>query len=131
MTVVCTINALSETLLLRKFRAKRNRPIGDDAKPSAVAPWNILYREPSKRRKLNYTSTKIYAQVQGDAFLPCRVGHLGDRQVSINLSVIGTKSFVMASPFFFLHRVIYLRLSHLILEIQHGKLLTNILLQPS
>ena len=44
--------------------------------------WSLsATEEANSKNNLNNTSTKILAPVGGDALLPCRVGHLGDRQV--------------------------------------------------
>lgn len=59
----------------KKEKASQQRSEGADE----ASPWNISFSE--AKGSLNNTSTKIYAQVGGDALLPCRVGHLGDRQV--------------------------------------------------
>lgn len=43
--------------------------------------WTLTYQGGPSETALNNSVTNVTAQIGGAAFLPCRVGHLGDRQV--------------------------------------------------
>ena len=58
----------------------RNKGIRGEAATGANR-WTLTYQGGPSETALNNSVTNITAQIGGDAFLPCRVGHLGDRQV--------------------------------------------------
>ena len=43
--------------------------------------WSLSFSPGTSDGSLNNTSINLTAQAGKDAFLPCRVGHLGDTQV--------------------------------------------------
>ncbi|KAA0195336.1 hypothetical protein HAZT_HAZT002930 [Hyalella azteca] len=62
--------------LVKKHRAKS----ADAA--SGGGRWTLTYQGGPSEAALNNSVTNVTAQIGGAAFLPCRVGHLGDRQIS-------------------------------------------------
>ncbi|KAF2358102.1 Immunoglobulin I-set [Trinorchestia longiramus] len=59
---------------------KKHRPKALEA--SGGGRWTLTYQGGPSEAALNNSLTNVTAQIGGAAFLPCRVGHLGDRQIS-------------------------------------------------
>jgi hypothetical protein len=68
-------NRVQANGLVQKHRAKS----ADAA--SGGGRWTLTYQGGPSEAALNNSVTNVTAQIGGAAFLPCRVGHLGDRQV--------------------------------------------------
>lgn len=65
---------------------KGNRP-KSAVSATGGSRWTLTYQGGPSEVALNNSVSNVTGQVGGAAFLPCRVGHLGDRQVSLGRSL--------------------------------------------
>ncbi|KAK3849023.1 hypothetical protein Pcinc_044207 [Petrolisthes cinctipes] len=60
-----------------------SRWVAGDSMGGTGSRWSLTYPgTPHQSSAINNTVQNVTAQLGGSAFLPCRVGHLGDRQIS-------------------------------------------------